>query len=222
MFAGQDQLWLHKLLHHFRHARHLAVYNSNRYQQAELPMGYITFDWLIGVSEGEPLALEAPYLETLDRFVSEQPDYYLGFLSYELKNELEKLHSVHPDSLDFKPACFFRPELLLVCSQGEIKVLRNETAIPWDQSKIAALEDAPLPKQSPIALSCRTNREQYLAQVENIRKDIAAGTVYELNYCMEWFKKDVKTDPIALYRRDRKSTRLNSSHQSTTRMPSSA
>jgi len=201
MFAGQDQLWLHKLLHHFRHARHLAVYNSNSQQQAELPMGYLTFDWLLGVSEGAPLPLQSPYLDSLDRFVQEQPDYYLGFLGYDIKNELEKLQSRHQDPLGFAPACFFRPELLIVCSQGELQIIRNETPTHWDKSKIEALEAAPAVQHEAIDMHCRSSRSQYLTQVENIRSAIAEGTVYELNYCVEWFKEDVKTDPISLYRR---------------------
>ncbi len=196
-----DQLWLHKLLHHFRNARHLAVYNSNSQQQAELPMGYLTFDWLLGVSEAEPLPLESPYLDTLDRFVREQPDYYLGFLGYDLKNELERLATRHIDPLAFESARFFRPQLLIVCSQGEIRILRNETTFAWSKANIDALEVMPEAGFSPIAMQCRTSRANYLSQVENIRQAIAEGTVYELNYCMEWYAEDVKTDPIALYKR---------------------
>lgn len=201
MTAGQDQLWLHKLLHHFRHARHLAVYNSNSQQQAELPMGYLTFDWLLGVSEDEPLPLASPFLDSLDVFVREQPDYYLGFLGYDLKNELEKLETRQTDPLGFEPARFFRPQLLIVCSQGEIRVLRNETGEIWDKSTVESLKDGPKTAISPIPVHCRTSRQHYLTQIENIRAAIAEGTVYELNYCMEWYAENVKTDPIALYKR---------------------
>lgn len=196
-----DQLWLHKLLHHFRHARHLAVYNSNSQQQSELPMGYLTFDWLLGVSEAAALPLESPYLDTLDRFVREQPDYYLGFLGYDLKNEVEKLETRQADTLGFEPACFFRPQLLIVCSQGEIRVLRNETGEMWDKTAVASLEECPITDIPAIPVHCRTSRQHYLTQIENIRAAIAEGTVYELNYCMEWYAEDVKTDPVALYKR---------------------
>jgi len=201
MPAGIDQLWLHKLLHHFRNARHLAVYNSNRNQQAELPMGYITFDWLVAVSNDAPLPLKAPYLAALDQLVLEHPDFYCGFLSYELKNELEALSTLQVDHLGFSPACFFRPQLLIVCSEGELKVIRNETDSRWDAAAIHALVEAPMTDAKPISLLCRTSRERYLAQVQKIRSAIAEGTVYELNYCVEWYNESVETDPIALYHR---------------------
>jgi para-aminobenzoate synthetase component 1 len=201
MSAGLDQLWLNKLLHHFRHARHLALYNSNRHQQAELPMGYLTFDWLLAISEGDVVPLQAPYLDALDHFVQERPDFYCGFISYDLKNELETLQTRQPDHLAFSAACFFRPQLLFVCSQGELKVIRNESDTDWDKAKIEALADVPAIDLNSINLQCRTSRDRYLSQVEQIRTAIAEGTVYELNYCMEWYAEAVKTDPIALYRR---------------------
>lgn len=201
MPAGLDQLWLNKLLHHFRHARHLAVYNSNTSQQAELPMGYITFDWLLAMSEGEALQLQPPYLASLDQQTQTNADFYCGFLSYELKNELERLQSRHPDHLGFADIRFFRPQLLVVCSQGELIILRNETETAWSSDVVKNLTELPESDFTPIKVECRTDRAQYLAQVQAVREAIAAGTVYELNYCMEWFNASVKTDPITLYRR---------------------
>jgi para-aminobenzoate synthetase component 1 len=198
---GMDQLWLNKLLHHFRDARHLAVYNSNRQSQAAMPPAYITFDWLFACSNAEAVSLSAPYFEALENLLETQPDYYCGFLGYDLKNETEKLNSRHPDSLNFAPACFFRPQLLIVCVAGKIKVIRNETAESWDADRIQQLPDPVIGEMPAIKLLCRTDRAHYLEQVARIRDAIEAGTYYELNYCVEWFAEKVEIDPIQRYLR---------------------
>ncbi len=201
MLPGDEQILLRKLLFHFRDARHVAVYNSNSSRQAELPMGYLTFDWLLGFSAEDAVSLTAPYFESLDQLFREQPDYYLGYLGYDLKNELEKLESRHPDRLDFPPVLFFRPQLLIVCSGGQLKVLRDETGSAWDQSLIEQLPDIPSGDFQAVQMQCRTERSAYLKQVENIRQAIADGTVYELNYCLEWYNAQADVDPVVLYQR---------------------
>lgn len=196
-----DQLWLNKLLHHFRAARHLAVYNSNRQSQDALPPAYITFDWLFAYSDADGVNLNPPYFDALESLLEKQSDYYCGFLSYDLKNETEKLISRHPDPLNFAPACFFRPQLLIVCAAGNIKVIRNETAENWGQARIQELPLPPVSDLPAVEMVCRTERPHYLEQVARIRAAIEAGTYYELNYCVEWFAENVQIDPIQRYLR---------------------
>ena len=131
---GQAQTVLQQLLNHFRTAPQLVALNSNLQADVHLPAAYAQFDWQLAVGFGEVIAPVDNCFAELQRRVEAQPDHYFGWLTYDLKNELEHLHSAHPDGLAFAPMQFFRPHLLLRCVDDALYVLRDETATPgsWE------------------------------------------------------------------------------------------
>ena len=70
---------------------------------AQLPEAYQQISWQLAVSFGEAFAPESACFDALEALVSGSPDHYVGFLTYDLKNELEALHSTHPDGIGFAP-----------------------------------------------------------------------------------------------------------------------
>lgn len=197
---GQAQTVLQQLLNHFRTAPQLVALNSNVQVDVHLPAAYAQFDWQLAVGFGEVIAPADNCFAELQRWVEAQPDHYFGWLTYDLKNELEHLHSAHPDGLAFAPMQFFRPHLLLRCVGDALYVLRDETDTPgsWEAAFDQAL---PVAKSLPrIPFQRRVSDATYLQNVAAIREHIAAGTVYELNYCMEWFALQAELDPFEVYR----------------------
>jgi para-aminobenzoate synthetase component 1 len=136
---------------------------------------------------------------SVGRFFEVHRDWLVGHFTYDLKNEIEALASVHPDRLGFPPAFFYVPQTLLRFEPGgriAIHSLENPATV---YGQIAATE-VPGPSPAPaVALRPRTPRETYLAHVERIREHILDGDVYELNYCMEFFAEGVELDPLAAY-----------------------
>ncbi len=197
---GQAQTVLQQLLNHFRAAPQLVALNSNRQDGLHLPAAYTQFDWQLAVGFGEVFSPGQACFDQLLAQIDKQPDYYFGWLTYDLKNELEQLHSAHPDGLAFAPMQFFRPSLLLRCMDDELLILRDETDAPgsWASALQQVLPASPsLPR---ISFRRRVSDATYLQNVAAIREHIAAGTVYELNYCMEWFAEQVQIDPFETYR----------------------
>ncbi|MFN3529190.1 MAG: anthranilate synthase component I family protein [Bacteroidia bacterium] len=197
-------------LRHFADAPLLLLLNSNP-EPGTYPEAYCTFDWMLAVSYGEAWQPTTACFDALEQLLSQAPDYYFGYLTYDLKNELEQLRSQNTDGMAFPQMAFFRPQLLVRASDGKIELLRNELGFPYPK----AFEDekgdekrdekgAELPK---LEFKRHLSDEAYLKTVAQIREDILAGTIYELNLCMEWSCHHIGLDSLATYLQLNRKTR---------------
>lgn len=106
---------------------------------------------------------------------------YITFINYDHKNSLEQF----PEK-DLNPLHF--PEWLLVEAEEKQVTL----------SKTEANEQG---QKQNISLKPVVSREQYLDHVRALKKHIALGDIYEINYCMTFEATDVAIDPVSLYQK---------------------
>ena len=121
-----------------------------------------------------------------------------GYFSYDLKNEVEKLKSKNSDKLFFKNIYFYQPQIVIIFEKQGIKIL-SETKSPEKIYAQILKTKIPIATKNQIKLQCKVSLEKYIETVERIKKNIIEGDVYELNYCIEFFKKNVKIFPEELY-----------------------
>ena len=149
------------------------------------------------------LAAKSPVLDELQDYIKEKSGNYLfGYLSYDLKNEIEKLNSNNFDGLSFPTLFFWEPAYI-------VKIINNKyTYIQGEQSDDhLTLIDAFLSPENKVNTSAfdfkfkeRTSKKRYLEQVNFLKNAIQRGDIYEVNYCQEYFAENVKIDrPIAVY-----------------------
>nr|WP_246455407.1 anthranilate synthase component I family protein [Hymenobacter citatus] len=121
-----------------------------------------------------------------------------GILTYELKNEIEALHSQNFTGLDWPALHFFTPQTWLHWRDEALEIHGNIRGV-----LAAILATAPpTPAASRVAtMQPRLPKADYLAAVEAVREDILSGEVYELNLCMEFFAEGVVLDPVATFLR---------------------
>jgi para-aminobenzoate synthetase component 1 len=120
-----------------------------------------------------------------------------GILSYELKNEIEKLNSRHFDGLSFPNLHFFEPEIWLIW-QGEALEIHGPGGI------LEEILATPLPEgvgASVPQVRARMPKAVYLAAVAAIQEDILNGEVYELNLCQEFYAEQVTVEPVSTFLR---------------------
>lgn len=104
---------------------------------------------------------------------------WLGFLAYDLKQELHGLSGRHPALVPVPDQFWFQP-------QQWIRLDRDGNCTHNLSNPV--LET---PRREPvysgnIQWNCRTSLSQYLSDVESIRQQIINGDFYEMNHCIEW------------------------------------
>jgi para-aminobenzoate synthetase component I len=146
--------------------------------------------------------------ESLKSFQKNTADWLFGGFGYELKNEVEALHSRHPDGVKFPDLVFFQPETVAILRENalEIQTLHTSAAAVFDAIKAAP---APVQKAKPVmpGLQPRIPKAQYLETVDAIRQHIIEGDLYEMNFCQEFFAEDAIIDPFAVWERLNKLSR---------------
>ena len=136
-------------------------------------------------------------LAELQAFIEQHPNEYVFVqLAYDIKNDLEALHSHHPDEIEFPHLFAFVPEQLLVINAEGECVIGKEHA---DFLLAQKLNEGSIP--NAVNVLPRVTQQQYLEDIAKIRRHIVLGDVYELNYCMEFFNDDAKLDAYSTYER---------------------
>lgn len=148
------------------------------------------------VSVIDPLALTPA---ELSESILEKKDWLFGHISYDYKNQIEPLVSLHPDPIGFPDIFLFQPETVLSLQDGELviaSVNRDPAAIYQELTHLAiSPPDAP----SAIAIQPRIKREEYVRIVEELLRHILRGDCYEINFCQEFYARDVQIHPLHIY-----------------------
>ncbi|MFT7611374.1 MAG: para-aminobenzoate synthetase component 1 [Parvicellaceae bacterium] len=132
-------------------------------------------------------------LEELKTWLNDNSlDWVFGYFGYDLKNQVEDLHSSNPDKVEFPESFFFVPQVLVkIESNGDVS---NEIGdFSWPLKSELTVFD------SEIDLKWRVSKNDYLQNVSNLLEHIQKGDVYEINYCHEFYAKKVQIDPTRLY-----------------------
>lgn len=130
-------------------------------------------------------------------------DYIFGYLTYDLKNQIEKLQSNHTDGILFPSLYFFVPEHLLIIDKNHQIIFKSgkfNSFEEWMQS----IENAPkteILSNKICTLKQRISKENYLENIEKIKNHILEGDVYELNYCMEFYDDNANINPSEIYQK---------------------
>ena len=119
-----------------------------------------------------------------------------GFVTYDLKNDVEALNSQNPDALAWPKLHFFTPRTWL-CWRADFLEIHGYTVGILEQI-LAQPVPASAPPQVP-ALRPRLPKTDYLRAVAAIREDILNGEVYELNLCQEFYAENVHLAPVDVF-----------------------
>ncbi len=162
--------------------------------------GGIDFDFLVAVGETDALSTsDKNAFERLSHFQQEKKDWLFGYLSYDLKNELEKLSSNNPDQIGWAEMQFFQPETVIYQKNQEIvigcihrhpKEVFNEILESKPPKKI---EKQPIEPQPVIS------HASYIRSVLGLKHHIQIGDIYEVNFCQEFLAKAHIDCPFELW-----------------------
>jgi len=176
--------------------------DSNNY-----PQKYSNFDAVLAVDAYTEIQSDYHKAFTkLKQYQAKIKDYIFGYLSFDLKNDIEDLHSRNKDYLQFPEMYFFQPKKIFFLKD---KTLEIQYLNLIDHNIDEDLEDIlnyPInPNHDGLSINQignikkRISKVKYLKKLDTILKHIQKGDIYEVNLCQEFYAENTDIDPLSIY-----------------------
>lgn len=179
--------------------------DSNHYSDA-----YHRFEAILALSPAsvlkEKVADEA--FDKLKTFIHSKKDWIFGYLSYDLKNDIEKLCSENFDGLQFPEIYFFHPQKIVFLEQNKLifkylEEVSNEIDADFKEIQQFSVQNNIVSDKnhhkSAKTIKARLSKEGYVKRVHQMQEHIARGDIYEANFCQEFYAEGVKINPLDVY-----------------------
>ena len=179
---------------------YISVLVSNLEQkESNLPKDYINYDVLAGVGKKAILISNNDSFEKLNKLHAQKKDWLFGYLSYDLKNEIEELSSNNTDNFNTDNLTFFVPEYVILLNNDKLEI-QTHHSIESCNEFVKAFNFSDFSNYKPqVNFSRRDDKESYLNKIEKIKNHIQIGDIYEMNYCQEFYASDVKIDAESVF-----------------------
>ncbi|MCK5780968.1 MAG: anthranilate synthase component I family protein [Flavobacteriales bacterium] len=139
----------------------------------------------------------------LKKYQEEVKDWIFGYLTYDLKNDIERLTSSNYDGLKFPALHFFNPEIIFFLRGNKLEVSYPDSS---DEIYIDGILEEVLNTdlevnfdETRLHIQNRIPKEAYLNSVQKLREHIKRGDIYEVNYCQEFYSENAVIDPVDKY-----------------------
>ena len=191
-FKSQLLLWSQQF-------REVVFLDSNDY-----PSKYSSFDCVLAVDAFT--SLQTDYhnaFDDLKQYQQQSKDWLFGYLSYDLKNDTEKLHSNNFDGLHFPDLFFFQPKKLFFLKGNQIEIHYLYLCDDELESDFHDIINCKLQTKNhkPLDIKQRISQGSYLSKVRSMLEHIHRGDIYEANFCMEFYAKNATIDPSNIYQK---------------------
>lgn len=197
-----------KLLFWSKDIPEICLLNSNNYRKIfPFTNSAHSYDILAAIGSLDEFRPDGNnWLSSLERFINQSGDWLFGHLSYDLKNEIEVLSSGHPDNIEFPLISFFRPKYIFIINKNKIQVGWQMGGQSEEQISdlISEIQNHPLPTtviNRIEEINAVFSMSEYIDSVYGIKSHIQKGDIYEVNFCQEFFSKNVVIDPLATWLR---------------------
>jgi para-aminobenzoate synthetase component 1 len=195
-----------KLLNWAQSFSHVAYYDSNNYTTSPGKFSYQNYHCIIAIDKiSELIISEKDNFNRLKSYHKKIKDWIFGFLSYDLKNEIENLQSANSDKINMPVLNFFQPKYIFFINDNKIKVEFNNDYTPriFINSIIKQIKNYSYTYSGSenINLQERVTKKEYVENVNQIKTHIHLGDIYEMNYCIEFFSDEAVINPIEKYKK---------------------
>jgi len=141
--------------------------------------------------------------EKLKEYQTVTNDWIFGYLTYDLKNDLEDLKSENFDGLHFPDLFFFQPKKLFLLKGNmlEIQYLKMvDDEVNNDLNEIHQIPDyTPSNISSAVKIKLRIHKDEYFEKLNSMLAHIHRGDIYEANFCQEFYAEDTTIEPVETY-----------------------
>ena len=174
--------------------------DSNNYSQK-----YSSYDAILAVDAFT--AIQTDYtnaFEKLKEYQTITEDWIFGYLTYDVKNDVEALKSNNYDGLEFPELYFFQPKKLFLIkgNQLEIQYINAvDDELESDLIEIKEFDKAEKEEsnKSDIKIKLRIHKDEYFEKVGKVLEHINRGDIYETNFCQEFYAENTTINPLETY-----------------------
>ena len=168
-------------------------------KESSLPKDYINYDIIAGIGKSDVFISNHDSFEKLKIFYKNKRDWLFGYLSYDLKNEIEDLNSDNIDNFNADNMSFFIPEYVLLLKNDQLQIETYHSKHKCDKFVRELDFSNLLHSVVEVEFSRRVDKEVYLQTVNKIKTHIQRGDIYELNYCQEFYSNEPKILPEVIF-----------------------
>jgi para-aminobenzoate synthetase component 1 len=167
------------------------------------PSTYSSYDCMLAVDAFTSIQTDySNAFEALDIYQKTTKDWLFGYLSYDLKNDTERLTSKNKDGLHFPDLFFFQPKKLIFIKDNQLEFhylnLCNDE-MESDFQEIIHLELATEYVRVKTIIQQQISKTEYLHKVDKMLEYIHHGIIYEANFCMEFFAEETVLNPLMTF-----------------------
>lgn len=176
------------------------IYSSVLLSNKNTNNKYSSYTSIIAIGATKVLTESNNSLNKLREFHSQNKDWMFGFLSYDLKNEIENLSSENIDKFNVPNLMFYIPETIFFLSEDEV-IVESVLSKKKIDNFIQGIQDLDIrdhDKES-ITLQYRETKDQYLDKIKEIKSHIQQGDIYEMNYCQELYSEGIGINPRKVF-----------------------
>ncbi|WP_456437678.1 aminodeoxychorismate synthase component I [Psychroserpens sp.] len=195
-FKNQLLLWSQKF-------DEIVWLDSNNHKQK-----YASYDAVLAVDAFTSIQTDSyDAFEQLKIYQSTTKDWLFGYLSYDLKNDVEALSSKNFDGLHFPELCFFQPKKLFFLKGNTLETHylnfvsdELEDDLKHIESTVTSSAVEKSSEDNKIKIKLRVHKDEYFKKVNTVLNHIQRGDIYEANFCQEFFAENTSINPIEIYR----------------------
>ena len=175
--------------------------DSNNYHQK-----YSSFDGALAADDFTSIKTDHyNAFEKLKEYQTITKDYIFGYMTYDLKNDIEQLSSTNFDGLDFPDLYFFQPKKLVFIKGNEVefhylKMVDDEIESDFEEITELKKQETSIREDSEIKIKLRIHKDEYYAKVTKVLEHIHRGDIYEANFCQEFYAENSTINPLEVYK----------------------
>ncbi|MDQ6469053.1 anthranilate synthase component I family protein [Flavobacterium sp. LHD-80] len=180
--------------------REIVFLDSNSY-----PQEYSSFDFILAVDAFTSLKTDFQNaFDDLKQYQQTTKDWLFGYLSYDLKNDVEDLKSDNFDGLDFPDLFFFQPKKIFLLKGDHLEIqylLLCDDEVEDDFDEIVESQKSKVENSGSLKIEQRISRDSYIEKVNKMLEHIHIGDMYEANFCMEFFAENTAINPLEKFQK---------------------
>ncbi|GAB1855987.1 anthranilate synthase component I family protein [Flavobacteriaceae bacterium MHTCC 0001] len=173
--------------------------DSNDYEQE-----FTSYDAILAVDAFTSIQTDAKDgFEKLKEYQTNTKDWIFGYLTYDLKNDVEDLNSKNHDSLEFPDLYFFQPKKLFLLKGNTVELCYLNCVDDDMENDINTIHHSKEERRgnlcSDIKIKLRIHKDEYFQKVNKILEHLYHGAIYEVNFCQEFYAENTCIHPLETY-----------------------